>query len=83
MTHLFFPFRVLAGFLSCRPWRIFSLRHHRTTALSAEDCAEPDERFLRVLQYYLAGWHIKPKGVKKPCVLAPFPPHRIKVEHGS
>jgi hypothetical protein len=21
---------------------------------------------MRVLQYYLAGWHIKPKGVKKP-----------------
>lgn len=29
---------------------------------------DPEERFLRVLQYYLAGWHIKPKGVKKPCV---------------
>jgi hypothetical protein len=24
-----------------------------------------------VLQYYLAGWHIKPKGVKKPCVFTP------------
>jgi oxysterol-binding protein-related protein 8 len=24
---------------------------------------------MRVLQYYLAGWHIKPKGVKKPCDL--------------
>ena len=22
-----------------------------------------------MLQYYLAGWHIKPKGVKKPCVV--------------
>ncbi|WWC63210.1 uncharacterized protein I303_105810 [Kwoniella dejecticola CBS 10117] len=30
--------------------------------------AEPDakERFLRVMTYYLSGWHIKPKGVKKP-----------------
>lgn len=25
---------------------------------------------MRVLSYYLAGWHIKPKGVKKPYVLA-------------
>ncbi|KAI0641191.1 Oxysterol-binding protein [Trametes meyenii] len=33
---------------------------------SAENCDDPEERFLRVLQYYLAGWHIKPKGVKKP-----------------
>jgi hypothetical protein len=33
---------------------------------SAEHCDDPEERFVRVLQYYLAGWHIKPKGVKKP-----------------
>lgn len=33
---------------------------------SAENCDDPEERFMRVLQYYLAGWHIKPKGVKKP-----------------
>ena len=33
---------------------------------SAEQCEDPEERFIRVLQYYLAGWHIKPKGVKKP-----------------
>lgn len=35
---------------------------------SAEECEDPEERFIRVLQYYLAGWHIKPKGVKKPYV---------------
>jgi len=39
-----------------------------TLLRSAEKCNDPEERFLRVLQYYLAGWHIKPKGVKKPCV---------------
>ena len=37
---------------------------------SAEHCDDPEERFIRVLQYYLAGWHIKPKGVKKPYVRA-------------
>lgn len=26
----------------------------------------PEERFLQVTRYYLSGWHIKPKGVKKP-----------------
>ncbi|GAA96293.1 uncharacterized protein L969DRAFT_91740 [Mixia osmundae IAM 14324] len=30
--------------------------------------SNPDskERFIQVLRYFLAGWHIKPKGVKKP-----------------
>ena len=27
---------------------------------------EPYHRFLSVLRYFLAGWHIRPKGVKKP-----------------
>jgi len=35
---------------------------------SADGCDDPEVRFIRVLQYYLAGWHIKPKGVKKPYV---------------
>ncbi|KAI0327257.1 Oxysterol-binding protein [Cubamyces sp. BRFM 1775] len=42
-----------------------------TLPLSAENCDDPEERFIRVLQYYLAGWHIKPKGVKKPYVYNP------------
>ncbi|KAF8640785.1 hypothetical protein AX17_000434 [Amanita inopinata Kibby_2008] len=33
---------------------------------SAESSDSAEERFIRVLQYYLSGWHIKPKGVKKP-----------------
>jgi hypothetical protein len=33
---------------------------------SAEALDEPEERFLSVLRYYLSGWHVKPKGVKKP-----------------
>ena len=40
----------------------------RLSFLSAENFDDPEERFIRVLQYYLAGWHIKPKGVKKPWV---------------
>ncbi len=35
---------------------------------SADTVDDSEERFIRVLQYYLAGWHIKPKGVKKPWV---------------
>ncbi|CAE6426113.1 unnamed protein product [Rhizoctonia solani] len=33
---------------------------------TAENDPQPEERFIRVLRYYLSGWHIKPKGVKKP-----------------
>lgn len=45
------------------------MRAHRPCRRhSAENCDDPEERFIRVLQYYLAGWHIKPKGVKKPYV---------------
>lgn len=35
---------------------------------SAFNLGAPEDRFIQVLRYYLAGWHIKPKGVKKPCV---------------
>ncbi|KAH7911819.1 hypothetical protein BJ138DRAFT_1179266 [Hygrophoropsis aurantiaca] len=46
--------------------RITDFMSHPDLIFGAEKCADPEERFLRVLQYYLAGWHIKPKGVKKP-----------------
>jgi hypothetical protein len=38
---------------------------HTCRASRNEDATE---RFIEVLRYYLAGWHIKPKGVKKPYV---------------
>jgi len=59
--HAVLTSRVLAC-LSLKNRLYISFRHIR----SAELCEEPEERFIRVLQYYLAGWHIKPKGVKKP-----------------
>ncbi|GAA6014996.1 hypothetical protein JCM10207_008697 [Rhodosporidiobolus poonsookiae] len=40
--------------------------HSHPQLLHGASNLEPEERFIRVLQYYLAGWHIKPKGVKKP-----------------
>lgn len=54
-------------------------------AYSAEHCNNPEERFIRVLQYYLAGWHIKPKGVKKPYnpVLGEFFRCRYEYADGS
>lgn len=46
--------------------RITDFMAHPDLIFGAEQCDDPEERFIRVLQYYLAGWHIKPKGVKKP-----------------
>ncbi|KAI0318179.1 Oxysterol-binding protein [Amylostereum chailletii] len=46
--------------------RITDFMAHPDLIFGAEKCDDPEERFIRVLQYYLAGWHIKPPGVKKP-----------------
>ncbi|KAF9014924.1 hypothetical protein BDQ17DRAFT_1385771 [Cyathus striatus] len=46
--------------------RITDFMSHPDLIFGAELYDDPEERFVRVLQYYLAGWHIKPKGVKKP-----------------
>ncbi|CEQ42372.1 SPOSA6832_04190, partial [Sporobolomyces salmonicolor] len=40
--------------------------HSHPEMLHNADSLSAEERFIRVLKYYLAGWHIKPKGVKKP-----------------
>ncbi|KAH7104257.1 Oxysterol-binding protein [Auriculariales sp. MPI-PUGE-AT-0066] len=46
--------------------RITDFMSHPELIFGAEAVDDPEERFLRVLSYYLAGWHIKPRGVKKP-----------------
>ncbi|PFH50732.1 hypothetical protein AMATHDRAFT_60551 [Amanita thiersii Skay4041] len=46
--------------------RITDFMSHPDLIFGADDCESSEERFIRVLQYYLSGWHVKPKGVKKP-----------------
>ncbi|KAL5534707.1 hypothetical protein ACEPAG_1171 [Sanghuangporus baumii] len=46
--------------------RIADFMSHPELIFGAEKVDDPEERFLMVLRYYLSGWHIKPKGVKKP-----------------
>ncbi|PAV21754.1 Oxysterol-binding protein [Pyrrhoderma noxium] len=46
--------------------RIADFMSHPELIFGAESITEPEERFLSALRYYLSGWHIKPKGVKKP-----------------
>lgn len=46
--------------------RVTDFHSHPDLLHGAGDLTTPEERFISVLRYYLAGWHIKPKGVKKP-----------------
>ena len=46
--------------------RITDFMSHPEIMLEALKTKEPEQRFLLVLKYFLSGWHIQPKGVKKP-----------------
>jgi hypothetical protein len=46
--------------------RITDFMSHPDLIFGAGQMDDPEKRFLKVTQYYLSGWHIKPKGVKKP-----------------
>ncbi|SAM09652.1 hypothetical protein [Absidia glauca] len=46
--------------------RITDFMSHPDLLLQASIQLDPVDRFLGVVQYFLSGWHIKPKGVKKP-----------------
>ncbi|KAI8068201.1 hypothetical protein BC940DRAFT_353524 [Gongronella butleri] len=46
--------------------RITDFMSHPELLLDASVKQEPLDRFIGVVQYFLSGWHIKPKGVKKP-----------------
>ncbi|KAI1315119.1 hypothetical protein EDD11_001266 [Mortierella claussenii] len=46
--------------------RITDFMSHPELVIKANQIEDPIERFVAVTRYYLSGWHIKPKGVKKP-----------------
>ncbi|KAI8097693.1 uncharacterized protein BX664DRAFT_276571, partial [Halteromyces radiatus] len=46
--------------------RITDFMSHPELLLDASVNPEPLDRFIGVVRYFLSGWHIKPKGVKKP-----------------
>lgn len=46
--------------------RITDFMSHPDLIFGAGQIDDPEKRFIKVTQYYLSGWHIKPKGVKKP-----------------
>ncbi|KAF7729849.1 hypothetical protein EC973_003583 [Apophysomyces ossiformis] len=46
--------------------RITDFMSHSHLLVQASKETDPLQRFLGVVRYFLSGWHIKPKGVKKP-----------------
>ncbi|KAF9916266.1 hypothetical protein BX616_004172 [Lobosporangium transversale] len=46
--------------------RITDFMSHPELIIKANQLEDPVERFVSVTRYFLSGWHIKPKGVKKP-----------------
>ncbi|KAF9201593.1 hypothetical protein BGZ49_008171 [Haplosporangium sp. Z 27] len=46
--------------------RITDFMSHPEQIIKVYQIEDPIERFIAVTRYYLSGWHIKPKGVKKP-----------------
>jgi len=65
--------------------RITSFMSHPDLIFGAENEENPEDRFLRVLRYYMSGWHNKPRGVKKPYnpVLGEFFRCRFEYKDGS
>ncbi|ORY93799.1 hypothetical protein BCR43DRAFT_443635 [Syncephalastrum racemosum] len=65
--------------------RITDFMSHSDLILNAGSIEDPLERFITVLRYFLSGWHIKPKGVKKPYnpVLGEYFRCRYQYEDGS
>ncbi|RKP13404.1 hypothetical protein BJ684DRAFT_10098 [Piptocephalis cylindrospora] len=46
--------------------RITDFMSHPDLLLNISDAQEPEDRFVAIVLYFLSGWHIQPKGVKKP-----------------
>ncbi|CAO3668049.1 unnamed protein product [Rhizopus stolonifer] len=63
--------------------RVTDFMSHPDLLLEASTKTDPVVRFLDVVRYFLSGWHIKPRGVKKPynSVLGEF--FRCKYQYGN
>ncbi|KAL4399867.1 Oxysterol-binding protein OBPa [Malassezia pachydermatis] len=46
--------------------RVTDFLSHPDLIFGADKLDNPEERFIAIMTYYMSGWHIKPKGVKKP-----------------
>ncbi|SCV71681.1 BQ2448_3269 [Microbotryum intermedium] len=46
--------------------RVTDFHSHPELLHGVDKLESPEDRFIQVMRYYISGWHIKPKGVKKP-----------------
>ncbi|CAO3647046.1 unnamed protein product [Cunninghamella blakesleeana] len=65
--------------------KISDFMAHPDLCFQAASLSDPTERFVAVVRYFLSGWHIKPKGVKKPYnpVLGEFFRCKYEFQDGS
>ncbi|PIA15119.1 Oxysterol-binding protein [Coemansia reversa NRRL 1564] len=65
--------------------RVTDFMSHPDFLISSSKCEDPVERFIGVVKYYMSGWHIRPKGVKKPYnpVLGEFFRSKYEFDDGS
>ncbi|CAO1635689.1 unnamed protein product [Parajaminaea phylloscopi] len=65
--------------------RITDFMSHPDLIFGTGQQEDPEQRFIAVARYYLSGWHIKPKGVKKPYnpVLGEFFQCSYKYDNGT
>ncbi|KAJ2591975.1 Oxysterol-binding protein OBPa [Coemansia sp. RSA 1722] len=65
--------------------RVTDFMSHPDFLINANKNEDPIERFIGVVKYYMSGWHIHPKGVKKPYnpVLGEFFRSRCTFDDGS
>ncbi|GAA5812588.1 hypothetical protein MFLAVUS_006045 [Mucor flavus] len=65
--------------------RITDFMAHPELILPVSDIEDDTERFIAVVKWFLSGWHIKPKGVKKPYnpVLGEFFRCKYRYDDGS
>eukprot|EP00004_Rigifila_ramosa_P013391 TRINITY_DN2956_c0_g1_i1.p1 TRINITY_DN2956_c0_g1~~TRINITY_DN2956_c0_g1_i1.p1 ORF type:complete len:382 (+),score=78.51 TRINITY_DN2956_c0_g1_i1:32-1147(+) len=56
---------------------------HSPLFIGIPDVEDPEERFLAVVRWYLTGFHVRPKGVKKPYNPIIGETFRCKWDHGA
>ncbi|CEP11368.1 hypothetical protein [Parasitella parasitica] len=65
--------------------KITDFMSHPDLLVKASKTSDPTQRFVEVCRFFLSGWHIKPKGVKKPYnpILGEFFRCEYSLEDGS
>ncbi|OLY79357.1 Oxysterol-binding protein-like protein [Smittium mucronatum] len=65
--------------------RVTDFMTHPDLLLDASNSSDSVDRFIKIVKYYMSGWHVHPRGVKKPYnpVLGEFFRNECTLENGS